>query len=91
MPTAKIAKFTKKAFGIVVPSKVLTSSTRIRPKPNVRAEHREGKHDLAFEWLEEAYRLRDEFLALLGIDPRLNNLRGDPRFDDLMKRVGLRN
>lgn len=50
-----------------------------------------GKHDLAFEWLEEAYRQRDEFLALLGIDPRLKGLRGDRRFEDLMKRVGLRN
>ncbi len=48
-----------------------------------------GQHDLAFEWLEKAYRQRDEFLALLGIDPRLDGLRGDRRFDDLMKRVGL--
>jgi DNA-binding winged helix-turn-helix (wHTH) protein/tetratricopeptide (TPR) repeat protein len=46
------------------------------------------KHD-AFQWLERAYVERDEDLGLLKIDPRLDNLRADPRFASLLQRVGL--
>lgn len=48
-----------------------------------------GKKDEAFEWLEEAYKVRDEGLTYLKIDPCLDPLRSDPRFDDLLSRVGL--
>ena len=44
--------------------------------------------DRAFEWLERAYQERSTVLAYLQLDPRLANLRGDPRFSDLLRRVG---
>ena len=44
--------------------------------------------DRAFEWLERAYQERSTVLAYLNLDPRLANLRGDPRFSDLLRRVG---
>ncbi|MBC7899846.1 MAG: winged helix-turn-helix domain-containing protein [Saprospiraceae bacterium] len=46
-----------------------------------------GDTEKAFEYLEKAYQRREWGLALLQVDPRLDSLRGDPRFDDLLKRV----
>lgn len=48
-----------------------------------------GEKQEAFQWLEESYRARDVGLVYLKIDPCLDPLRSDPRFDDLLRRVGL--
>ena len=48
-----------------------------------------GKKNEAFKWLEESYKTRNEGLTNLKIDPCLDPLRSDPRFNDLMRRVGL--
>jgi TolB-like protein len=48
-----------------------------------------GKKQDAFKWLEESYRAKDVGLVYLKVDPCLNPLRSDPRFDDLVRRVGL--
>jgi len=47
-----------------------------------------GDRDRAIEWLEKSYR-EHAVLGELGVDPRWDSLRPDPRFDDLMKRIGL--
>jgi TolB-like protein/Tfp pilus assembly protein PilF len=48
-----------------------------------------GKKQEAFQWLEEAYQNHDVGLIYLKIDPCLDPLRPDPRFEDLIRRVGL--
>ena len=48
-----------------------------------------GEKDEAFQWLEKAYAVRDKGLTYLKIDPPLDPLRSDPRFQDLLRRVGL--
>jgi TolB-like protein len=48
-----------------------------------------GDKQEAFKWLEDAYKAHDVGLVYLKIDPCLDPLRSDPRFDDLMRRVGL--
>ena len=49
-----------------------------------------AESDLAFEWLGMACENRDEFLTWgLGIDPRLDALRSDQRYVQLMNRIGL--
>jgi tetratricopeptide (TPR) repeat protein len=48
-----------------------------------------GDKQEAFKWLEEAYNAHDVGLVYLKIDPCLDPLRSDPRFDDLLRRVGL--
>ncbi len=47
-----------------------------------------GQVDEAIEWLGKAFEQRDVKVALLTVDPKWNNLRPDPRFQDLMRRIG---
>ena len=48
-----------------------------------------GETDRAFEWLNRAYHGRSFQLVGLKVDPILDNLRSDPRFKDLLDRIGL--
>ncbi len=48
-----------------------------------------GDIDAAFDWLETAYRLRDGYLFWLSGAPGLDPLHSDPRFADLVHRVGV--
>lgn len=43
----------------------------------------------ALGWLEESYSARSARLTHLKVDARYDNLRDDPRFQDLLRRVGL--
>jgi tetratricopeptide (TPR) repeat protein len=45
--------------------------------------------DRAFEWLERAYREKSPMLAFLRIDPRLEPLHADKRFEDHLSRLKL--
>jgi tetratricopeptide (TPR) repeat protein len=47
-----------------------------------------GEKDEAFAWLEKGYEDRSWFLVWIKMDPRLDSLRSDPRFTDLMRRIG---
>jgi TolB-like protein/DNA-binding winged helix-turn-helix (wHTH) protein/Tfp pilus assembly protein PilF len=46
-----------------------------------------GDRDHAFAWLEIAYKERDGALQGLKVDPNWDNLRSDPRFQDLLRRM----
>ncbi len=48
-----------------------------------------GDKDQAFEWLEKVYAERSGWMAHLRVDPRFDSLRSDPRYSDLLRRVGL--
>lgn len=48
-----------------------------------------GEHDRAFAWLAKAYEDQDNVLNMLRVHPLFDPLRSDPRFNDLMKKVGL--
>lgn len=48
-----------------------------------------GDKDRSFEWLEKAHAERDESLLYLKVEPGFDPLRSDPRFAELVKRVGL--
>lgn len=50
-----------------------------------------GENDKALAELNKAYNNRDYHLVLLKVDPRLDRLRGDPRFADLLRRIGFPN
>ncbi|MBA3515926.1 MAG: hypothetical protein H0T77_16310 [Pyrinomonadaceae bacterium] len=46
-------------------------------------------HDDALRWLEKGYEQRDPKMTSLKVEPKWNNLRNEPRFIDLMKRMKL--
>jgi hypothetical protein len=47
-----------------------------------------GETDETLAWLERGYRARDPFMTLTKADPAFDPLRSDPRFDDLLRRIG---
>jgi len=48
-----------------------------------------GEKDAAFAELEKAYQEHDWYLPRLKTDPFMDPLRDDPRFKDLVRRIGL--
>jgi serine/threonine-protein kinase len=48
-----------------------------------------GEKDEAFVWLAKAVEERSVWLSKLKVEPRLDGLRRDPRFAELLRRVGL--
>ena len=48
-----------------------------------------GDKEAAFQSLERAYAAHDIPMQYLKVDPHFDSLRSDPRFTDLMRRVGL--
>jgi serine/threonine protein kinase/Flp pilus assembly protein TadD len=50
-----------------------------------------GDFDKAFEWFEQALKERSGFLPFLQVEPTVDGLRGDARFQKLLEKIGLVN
>jgi serine/threonine-protein kinase len=48
-----------------------------------------GEKDKSFEWLEKGFERKDEEMTYIGVDPRFDGFRSDPRFADLLRRMNL--
>jgi len=48
-----------------------------------------GENDRAIEYLEKSYEEHSHWLIYLHVDPGMDALRDHPRFQDLLRRVGL--
>jgi len=48
-----------------------------------------GEVDKVFEWLNKAYEVHDPWLCYIKVAPEFEHLHSDPRWDDLMQRMGL--
>ena len=48
-----------------------------------------GENDKAFSWLEKAYEQHDSYLVRLRVEPLMDPLRPDPRFERLLHRMNL--
>ena len=46
-----------------------------------------GQKDEAIGWLEKAYEERNGWMVFLGVEPRLDPLRAEPRFQELLGRM----
>jgi serine/threonine protein kinase/Tfp pilus assembly protein PilF len=47
-----------------------------------------GEDDLGFQWLEKAYEEYDSFLRLIRTDPIFDRVRSDPRFREIVRKMG---
>jgi TolB-like protein/tetratricopeptide (TPR) repeat protein len=48
-----------------------------------------GDKDQALAWLEKAFRERADLVTWLNVEPMLDDLRPEPRFQDLIRQIGL--
>ena len=48
-----------------------------------------GNKDQVFAWFEKAYQERSNPIAFFKVNPSVDTLRSDPRFGDLLRRIGL--
>jgi TolB-like protein/cytochrome c-type biogenesis protein CcmH/NrfG len=46
-----------------------------------------GQAEKAFQWLDRAYQERSDLVVYLRVDPRLDPLRSDPRFQEMVRRM----
>jgi serine/threonine protein kinase/tetratricopeptide (TPR) repeat protein len=67
----------------------LTKKTYVPSYPVAAIYAALGEKDEALARLERAYEERDAWLDYLGLDPRLDGLRSDPRFASLLHRMNL--
>jgi tetratricopeptide (TPR) repeat protein len=65
----------------------LSKQRYVTPYGVARIHAAMGESDEALHWLESAYRERAAWMVVLKIDPRFDNMRSDPRFDDLVRRM----
>jgi serine/threonine-protein kinase len=49
-----------------------------------------GEADAAITWLDRAYRQRSDNMVFLKVDPLLRNLRGNPGYKVLLRKMNLR-
>ena len=47
-----------------------------------------GEKEQALDWLEKAYEERDDWVVWFKCDPIPDGLRSEPRFQELMRRIG---
>ncbi len=65
----------------------LAESTPVKPYFAGMACAALGRNDLAFEWFERAIIERDDWMIWFGTDIKLDNLRRDPRYFEILKQM----
>jgi TolB-like protein/DNA-binding winged helix-turn-helix (wHTH) protein len=50
---------------------------------------RVGDKECAFHWLQKGFEERDDLMINLKVEPVFDGIRSDPRFQDLVRRVGI--
>jgi hypothetical protein len=67
----------------------LSKNTYVAPTNFAKIYIGLGDKDEAFAWLEKGFQQRDFWLTFLEGDPVFESLRPDPRFQNLVRRIGL--
>ncbi len=68
--------------------KELAKRAHVSPYEIASLHARVGEKDQVFVWLEKAFQERDSRIVALRVEPVFESLRSDPRFQDLVKRIG---
>ncbi len=79
----------REALRLVDELKRRRQTSYVAPTPFVDAYLGLGDNEQALAWLERAYYEQSNILQLIKVYPNFDPLRGDPRFVDLVHRVGL--
>ncbi len=77
----------REAQGILDDLLKLTSRRYVSPHHIATIYVGLGDEDRALKWLETAFNDKQNVLILLKHDPRMDNLRSDPRFGELLRRI----
>ena len=64
-------------------------SRYVSPVDFVMLHYLLGETDRAFERMEDAWKERRGWLVYLRVDPQVDPMRGEPRFQDMVRRMGL--
>lgn len=85
-----LARSGKRAEASGVLEELLSSSRGryIPPYHLALLYHGLGEREQTLESLERGYKQRDPKMVFLNVEPKWNNLREEPRFKDIMRRVG---
>lgn len=75
----KIEEFAKSPDGVITPYSVASSYAAI------------GDKEATFMWLQKAYDARESNLASLKVETNFDLIRDDPRYFELIKKLGLNN
>jgi hypothetical protein len=77
-----------KALSILEEMKVLSKQLYASPFDFAIIHTGLGDREMTFHWLETAYSERVMRIQELN-EPHFDSLRGDPRFEDLLRRIGI--
>ena len=80
---------TAKARAVLQELKSLESQRYVPPSNLALLSYVLGEKDEAFSWLEKAYQDRDIRLCRLKVDSKWDSMRSEPRFVEILKRIGL--
>ncbi len=68
---------------------MLTSQQYVSPYGLAQIHAALGDREQTFKWLQSAYDDRAVWMTYLAVDPVFDNYRSDPRFQDLLRKMGL--
>jgi TolB-like protein len=81
------AGFREEAYKILGQLEELSKQRYVTQYGRARIYAALGETDETFKWLETAYQQRANWMVLLKVDPCFDDLRSEPRFQDLMRRM----
>ena len=61
----------------------------LRPFYAASCANRKGERSVALDWLEKSYQHHDYWLLFINVDPEMDPMRSDPRFQALVHRLGV--
>jgi len=80
---------TAKGRAVLKELKSLESQRYVPPSNLALLSYVLGEKDEAFSWLEKAYQDHDIRLCRLKVDSKWDSMRSEPRFVEILKRIGL--
>jgi TolB-like protein/DNA-binding winged helix-turn-helix (wHTH) protein len=60
-----------------------------RPFYAASCANQKGERSVALDWLEKSYQHHDYWLLFINVDPEMDPIRSDPRFQALIHRLGI--